>query len=652
MRVKYFLLIVFTIIGITAKTQNRCPLGYEERNVKCGKEIITKCVPVNYSCSQCWAVITSPCPGFKTAGTEFFSSYENAYKRAEKDKAAALKSSNYNCIGADPRDYIIYLDDSKFCSTSSSEVSNNNGTNKDNGTSQTSNSRSSITSQNSQEKKANIQQEIDKIKSTFYTVSYTKALSKLGTIKQANPHKANEYQNNYGSKINYYEQIFSKEFDKGDNANPAILRQYIRELDNLVETMGLTADTDKQSNENQKQQYQNQANNYLNQAQNTNQSAISQQLNLDLAKTNAIMAGNTQQVQQINEMQRVQQNKSNDALINFVGDLVSQSLQNSLNNRLAAYKEFKEISEQLGATMWNYQKMWVDDFEKGNIKSAYENLYAATFLAVERAYNAKEFRTQYVLGKYSDATIKDYLFSVGDPVDKYEHLELPLKMPTLLNASFLNCYRERLGRSQIYDEAFSLLRDCDKSTITFRGNSYKIKCSGKKTGFQNEDSALARLKEVVSDPPASTPIDVFDYLHAVAWIAYLQTKKATTISDLTSNLTFLLEQYFLKYDKILNPTIQIKHSNYFNNIYERIIQYYFVFNLYRFSQNLSETNAQELSKILNVFKEIRNPSEPDDISTYYYLKEGTTPHRSYETLLKLHQGQFSTILEQIKQISK
>jgi len=73
----------------------------------------------------------------------------------------------------------------------------------------------------------------------------------------------------------------------------------------------------------QRQQYQNQANYYLNLGQNDNQSSISKQLNLDLAKTNAYMSGNSQQLQQI-QQQQDQQNKQNSqqltqSVVNFVG---------------------------------------------------------------------------------------------------------------------------------------------------------------------------------------------------------------------------------------------------------------------------------------------------------------------------------------------
>lgn len=119
---KYILVLALIPFG-KIKGQN-CPSGYETRNVKCGKEFVIKCIPIDYSCSQCWAVKTPPCPNFKSGGLAFYSSYEIAYQTAEKDKLDALYSSSYNCVGNDSRVYKIYLDDSKFCSVAATDLLN------------------------------------------------------------------------------------------------------------------------------------------------------------------------------------------------------------------------------------------------------------------------------------------------------------------------------------------------------------------------------------------------------------------------------------------------------------------------------------------------------------------------------------------------
>jgi len=107
------------------------------------------------------------------------------------------------------------------------------------------------------------------------------------------------------AKISSQTKKNQRELSKSEN--PLITNSPIDNIENGTETNNKTTE---------KQQYQNQANNYLNQAQNTNKSAISQQLNLDLAKTNAIMAGNQQQVQQIQQLQSQRRQESNEQLVN------------------------------------------------------------------------------------------------------------------------------------------------------------------------------------------------------------------------------------------------------------------------------------------------------------------------------------------------
>jgi hypothetical protein len=87
----------------------------------------------------------------------------------------------------------------------------------------------------------------------------------------------------------------------------------------------------------QRQQYQNQANFYLNASQNDNQSAISRQLNLDLAKTNTYMSGDARQLQRVQQQQNLlnQQNnqqlaQSTANLIGAVSDLIEAKRQRKL----------------------------------------------------------------------------------------------------------------------------------------------------------------------------------------------------------------------------------------------------------------------------------------------------------------------------------
>lgn len=113
----------------------------------------------------------------------------------------------------------------------------------------------------------------------------------------------------------------------------------------------------------QRQQYQNQANYYLNLANNTNQSSISQQLNLDLARTNAYMSGNTQQIQQIQQQQnRLNQQRSDQlaqSTVQFVG-----SVFNLIQSNQQRKQELQQQSEER-------QRQWrQEESRKQKIKDA------------------------------------------------------------------------------------------------------------------------------------------------------------------------------------------------------------------------------------------------------------------------------------------
>lgn len=121
---KKYIILLSLFICFNKIVAQDCPQGYEERTVRCNGRFEKKCIPVNYSCNQCWAVSTISCPGVKLPGLAYYSSYEKAFAVAERDKNTALRTSNYKCIGNDPRKYTIYLDDSKSCNGGSSAVSN------------------------------------------------------------------------------------------------------------------------------------------------------------------------------------------------------------------------------------------------------------------------------------------------------------------------------------------------------------------------------------------------------------------------------------------------------------------------------------------------------------------------------------------------
>lgn len=91
----------------------------------------------------------------------------------------------------------------------------------------------------------------------------------------------------------------------------------------------------------QKQSYQNLANSYLDQAQDQNQDAIMQALNLNLAKTNAIMGGDQAQLSQINQLQNQYNQNQNEQLAQGVTNLVTGVFDLINQNR-----EQKELERQ------------------------------------------------------------------------------------------------------------------------------------------------------------------------------------------------------------------------------------------------------------------------------------------------------------------
>lgn len=101
-----------------------------------------------------------------------------------------------------------------------------------------------------------------------------------------------------------------------------------------------------QQNNAQKQSYQTQASNYLQQAQDPNQDGIMQQLNLNLAKTNAVMAGDKEQIQQIDQLQYQVTQQQNDQLAQGITSLATGIFDLVEQNREKKEKE-RERQEQV-----------------------------------------------------------------------------------------------------------------------------------------------------------------------------------------------------------------------------------------------------------------------------------------------------------------
>ena len=105
-------LLLFLVFIINA--QEKCPEGYEQRDVKCSGKIVSRCVPINFTCNKCWAVDFAPCPGTTSGGIDYYGSYERALNAAEN---ASNNWHDGKCTWWDNTKYEIYLDDSKYCST-------------------------------------------------------------------------------------------------------------------------------------------------------------------------------------------------------------------------------------------------------------------------------------------------------------------------------------------------------------------------------------------------------------------------------------------------------------------------------------------------------------------------------------------------------
>ncbi len=111
---KKYISLFFLLIALNkTEAQQGCPVGYEEKNVKCNGTTSTQCVPENYACKQCWALHFEPCPGKTSGGENDYSSYEKALEGAQKEPTSWIDGQ---CYFYDNKKYKIYLDDPNFCS--------------------------------------------------------------------------------------------------------------------------------------------------------------------------------------------------------------------------------------------------------------------------------------------------------------------------------------------------------------------------------------------------------------------------------------------------------------------------------------------------------------------------------------------------------
>lgn len=119
LRMQYSLVIIFTLFVLNTNAQNNCPQGYEERDVRCSGKIVTKCIPINYNCKDCWDIEWQKCDGSWNGGLAWHSSYEKCLEDAESTKNGNLYHPCPEIMNKYA--YRIFCDDPEFCNDNKKE---------------------------------------------------------------------------------------------------------------------------------------------------------------------------------------------------------------------------------------------------------------------------------------------------------------------------------------------------------------------------------------------------------------------------------------------------------------------------------------------------------------------------------------------------
>lgn len=146
----------------------------------------------------------------------------------------------------------------------------------------------------------------------------------------------------------------------------AIAKKNSQEEQNILKINSPENDPTENRKATERQQYQNDAIGYLTKGQDKNQSYISRSLNLDLAKINATMAGDVQQVNKIQQIQNQQRQAENQELVNS-----AIAFHNSLQHAAAVKQQ--RLSESLNrdvrsagnGDMYEIERL-ARDYEMGN----------------------------------------------------------------------------------------------------------------------------------------------------------------------------------------------------------------------------------------------------------------------------------------------
>jgi len=548
--IKYPLLICL-LLTVKANGQD-CPVGYEERTVKCNGQFVKKCVPLNYTCKQCWAVSHPPCAGFKTGGLSFYSSYEKAYEMANKDKNAALSmGSKYSCIGPDARTYTIYLDDSKYCNINSNEKS---------------------TALNDLKNKI-----------TLFLKRYKAEISNYKRYFSGQPYKP-------GAIYNEYESLLKQAEKNADDLSfriNGLIDDNLSELESAFEdvkndekkliqvdatyrtslNLGANANT-------QKLQFQNRDNEYLNKTQDNSQ------------------ISNTQQSSKTQSQLKYEQNSS---LLNTLGSIGSMFLESRHQQTMNRLQNFSEANKQNSDLIYNLNERGTDAFFQKN----YEELLRISLLKANK--ECDEIYNNGIDMWRGIQPFQIYFFkgTIKTNTRDYYHNNLPEQIPDIFKISYLKSFKNEYIRNNFYDSAFGLIRNCADENINYGGNTIKIKCAKNISLRYNEDLAIDYLSKS-SAIAITSPYDLYDYISANVWNIYLRSKKEKTISDLITNINYI-QNYFRNIHKTVDESVFNMYSQ-FPELGYQIMLFYLFRGYARLYENTKDENLKHL--ILNQTKEI------------------------------------------------
>jgi hypothetical protein len=348
------LVILFFLKQFCVFSQVNCPVGEELRKVECDGEIIDKCVPQNYTCSNCWKLVFAPCPGKTGEGTNWYSTYERALQSAQNERTSWIDGE---CFFYDNRQFKIYLSDNKLC------VSNSENAAKDDLSRRLKllmskfrgdlvneiisihagrqNIHAKIPGGVFDEYESNIKESqkiVENLDDQMNDIA-DKSLSDMQDMYDAalnEQNNFNNYKNNYKTKIKGEEQKIANE--KQNKMQKEVNEKYQNDLDEYNRKI-------KEIEQARKEAAQRRTNLYLEQAQNSN-SKLQQTTNMSLALIEATGAGNSVEANRIKQemdRQQVQNNQEMQQSLNSLGNSIMNLVEENAERRR---KEAEAIEER------------------------------------------------------------------------------------------------------------------------------------------------------------------------------------------------------------------------------------------------------------------------------------------------------------------